>query len=43
MNGLFEQMAYEEKSDKLQFDGASPPNPLPDRGGGTIYLCLLRF
>ena len=22
---------------------ASPPNPLPDRGGGIDYLCLLRF
>ena len=22
---------------------ASPPNPLPDRGGGIRYLYLLRF
>ncbi len=29
--------------DKLQFDGASPPNPLPHRGGGISNLYLLRF
>ncbi len=28
---------------KLQFDGASPPNPLPHRGGGISNLYLLRF
>ena len=28
---------------KLQFDAASPPNPLPHRGGGISNLCLLRF
>ena len=29
--------------DKLQFDAASPPNPLPHRGGGISNLYLLRF
>ena len=28
---------------KLQFDAASPPNPLPHRGGGISNLYLLRF
>ncbi len=28
---------------KLQFDEASPPNPLPHRGGGISNLYLLRF
>ena len=28
---------------KLQFDGASPPNPLPCGGGGISNLYLLRF
>ena len=30
-------------SHKLQFDAASPPNPLPHRGGGTSYSFLLSF
>ncbi len=29
--------------DELQFDAASPPNPLPHRGGGISNLYLLRF
>ena len=28
---------------KLQFDAASPPNPLPHRGWGISNLYLLRF
>ena len=28
---------------KLQFDAASPPNPLPHGGGGISNLYLLRF
>ena len=28
---------------KLQFDAASPPNPLPHRGGGISYSYFLSF
>ena len=31
------------EANKLQFDAASPPNPLPHRGGGISNLYLLRF
>ncbi len=28
---------------KLQFDAASPPNPLPHRGGGISHSYFLSF
>ncbi len=31
------------EANNLQFDGASPPNPLPHRGGEISNLHLLRF
>ena len=31
------------EANKLQFDAASPPNPLPHRGGGISHSYFLSF